>query len=76
MLPPESATKAQMSTDPRNRPTSSRKRKEDAWSEVYHRHPKDVLMDLWELEATKAANSGKKGARKKTPRYPDPTRKK
>lgn len=77
MLPPESATSVQMHVDPQNRPTSSRRRKGDAWREVYHRQSKDVVMDLWELQAAKAANSGgRKGARKKTPRYPDPTRKK
>lgn len=76
MLPPESATKAQMSVDPRNRPTSSRRRKGNPWVDVYHRQAKDVAMDLWELQAAKAAASGKKGAKKKAPRYPDPTRKK
>lgn len=74
MLPPESATKTQMAVDPRNRPTTSRRRKDDAWSDAYHRQSKDVGMDLWELQAAKAA-SGAKG-RKRAPRYPDPTRKK
>lgn len=73
MLPPESATHAQMVVDPRNRATSSRRRKSDAWREVYTRSVKDVLMDMWEMEAAKAASS-KKGGGNKRPRYPDPTR--
>lgn len=59
-----------MSVDPRNRPTSSRRRKGSPWVDVYHRQAKDVAMDLWELQAAKAAASGKKGAKKKAPRYP------
>lgn len=74
MLPPESATHAQMVVDPRNRVTSSRQKKSEAWREVYTRSVKDVLMDMWEIEAAKAAG-GKKGGGSKRPRYPDPTRK-
>lgn len=70
MLPPESASKTQRRLDPRNRPTTSRRHKGDAWVDAYHRQSKDVLMDLWEQ---KANQGGKKSA--KRIHHPDPTRK-
>lgn len=75
MLPPESAFRARASVDPRNRPTSSREKKSEAWRQVYYQTSTEVLMDLWEIEAAKAAG-GKKGGGNKRPRYPSPTRKK
>lgn len=70
MLPPESATVTQRRLDPQNRPTTSRRRKQDRWIDAYHRQAKDVLMDLWEQ---KANEGGKKASRRI--QHPDPTRK-
>lgn len=71
LLPPESATRAQMATDA----TITRKgggKKAPLWRQVYDRQAKDVLMDLWEL--TVDVNSDGKSRRRKA-KHPDPTRK-